>query len=434
MQEGPSRFDYNALATWLCRFHNVSDVRFIQPFGVGVVQAWTIPRKTVLGVNFKPNAPDGDGIQRALISTESARGSFQPKEPFVHPVKNEPMIHDMESVAIYNVTCRRYSLKPRVCSEQELNGIRYAVRMNFYNEHMARLQETKEQDKMYQAAGAVRGAFAMLTPTFEEESRDINEVPMPELPFGIQNEQFIKTMMLIDETNLMNGIVKIPHEVCVAARLPVWTGKAPEPDARMLEKLMISMKIDTSTEQGKAQRQAYVHEQQEEFMEDAKDKAKSEYFYAVPRKHVLAWPYHSEAYLAQFEERVERFRFIHADTQKLKLLYFLVPATMLEAGIKFFSESFLHKVDRRPITSVGFEFVPNGTKSTSVVDITMRSYFTYYSVPVLAPGTIKCLAPTLSKDFPLVHNWSEDEIARQISIEQHQYEQEHKDPKRITKK
>jgi len=415
--QGRSRYDYPVLATWLCGYYNVSDVRFIDPFGAGAVEAWTIPRKTVLGVNCTSHSADVDGVQRALINAESARGSFQPKEPFIHPVKKEPMVHDMESVAIYNVTCRRYTL---VAGNEDC---KYDVRLNFYNEHMAKLQETKEQDKMYQAAGATRGAFATLTPTHEEEGRDINEIPMPELPFGIQNEQFTKTMMLIDESNLMNGIIKIPHDVCVATRLPVWTGKPPEPDAVMLEKLMKSMRIDTSTDEGKAQRQAYVQEQQEEFMQDAANKPKSEYFYAVPKKHVLAWPYHSEAYLAQFEERVERFRFTHADTKKLKLLYFLVPATMLEAGIKYFSESFLHKVDRRPITSVGFEFIPRNKDNIST-KITMRSYFTFYSVPVLSPGTIKCLAPTLCKDFPLVHNWSEDEIARQISIEQHQYEKE----------
>jgi len=433
MQEGQvkSRFDYTTLATFLCRFHNVSDVRFIQPFGRGAVEAWTIPRKTVLGVNFKTDTScvSQDGTLSVLINAENARGSFQPKEPFIHPINGSPMVHNTEEVTIYNVTCRRYTLKP---TNADINPdeIRYAVRMNFYNEHMAKLQETKEQDKMYEAAAAVRGGFAVLTPTQEEEGRDINEIPMAELPFGIQNEQFTKTMMLINESNLTNGIIKIPQEVCIAARLPVWTGSAPEPDARMLEKLMKSMKIDTSTPEGQAQRQAYIQEQQQEFMEDAANKPKSEYFYAVPKKHVLAWPYHSEAYLAQFEERVERFRFVHADTKKTKLLYFLVPATMLEAGLKFFTNSFLNKIDRRPITSVGFEFVPKHPNTRA--DITLRSYFTYYSVPSLAPGTIKCLAPTLCKDFPLVHNWSEDEVARQISIEQHQ--QEKNQPKKFVNK
>jgi hypothetical protein len=441
MQEGqaPQRFDFNVLATFLCRFYNVSDLRFIRPFGLSAVEAWTIPRKTVLGVNFQASSLysslNQDGTLTALISKDNIKSSPQPKDPFVHPVKNEPMVHNMDAVTIYNITCRHYSLKTNLPEE---DSIRYAVRLNFYNEHMARLQETKEQDRMYQASGAIRGAFAVLTPTNDSpDGKDINEIPMPEMPFGIQNEQFTKTMMLINESNLMNGIIKIPPEVCRAAKLPVWTGAPPEPDERGLEKLMRSMKIDTSTPEGQEKKQSYVKEYQQDFMEGAEGKPKSEYFYAVPKKHVIAWPYHSEAYLAQFEERVERLRFVHPESKKTKLLYFLVPSSMLEAGVKFFSDAFLNKIDRRPITSVGFEFIPKNPipqGGDARVDISLRSYFTYYSVPALSPATIKCLAPTLCKDFPLVHNWSQDEVERQITIEKHEYEKQHGKTTKITNK
>jgi len=413
-QNGGERFDYMPIATFLCHQHKVSDVRFINPFP-NMVHAHTIPRKTVLGVNLNAQIRDANHTVTCLLDQTTWKGPALPKEPFFHPVTGLAMDHDVneKGVCIFNITCRHYKMS---APEDSL----VAVRLNFYNKHTSELQETKKMDQMFAAAGAVRGGFAYLSPT---TGKDINEIPMPQIPFGYQNDHFTKTFMMVDDTNLMNGIITIPHDVCVSARLPVWKGVPPEPDERMLINILKSLKIaDPIKEQ--EQRAEFVQKYQSDFMEAHKNDKKSTFFYAVPRKHVLAWAYASEAYMAQFDFKVEYFRFIHADTKKTKLLYYLVPNAPFEESLKFFKESFLGKIDRHPLKDIGFEFVPVSLPPNSGANIEFRSFFTYYSIPYLNPQTIRCLAPTLCKGFPLCHNWSEDEMAMQLAAERANEERE----------
>lgn len=473
-----NRFQYVPVATFLCQWHNVSDVRFINPFP-NMVHAHDLARKTVLGVDVSvSNAPFVHGQAIACtLQPDMIRGSPQPRDPFVHPRTGNPMEHDVngQGVSIYGITCRRYwltknNVDPRAGGAGVDNGssigssfaippaegggdcnLKCAVRLNFYHQHMAQLQQTDVQRKMYEAAGAERGTFAVLTET-SADGTDINELPMRELEFGLQNEQYTKTMMMVDESNLMNGIIAIPHEVCKAAGLPVWTGELPEPDERMLNKLMASMKIDPKTEEGQRQRQQLVQKFQHDFVESFQEYEQSTFYYAVPKKHVLAWPYLSEAYCDMHDVRAERFRFVHAETKKVKLLYYLVPNKPFERYVQYFKRDLMGKTDRRPLSSVGFEFVPRvvnppapfgggGVHNGGFAEppppaavqrgsVRLRAYISYYSVPAgLSPATIKGLAPTLCKGYPLPHNWSEDEVARQVAIEQARLAQEEKGKK-----
>jgi hypothetical protein len=417
-----SRFDYLPIAIFLCVQHKVSDVRFINPFP-NMVHAHTIPRKTVLGVNHTAYITDPKQGVTCLLEQSTWKGPALPKDPFLHPVTGMAMDHDVneKGVCIFNITCRHYRM-------DALEDAVVAVRLNFYNKHTAELQDTKKIDQIFEAAGSVKGGFAYLTPSM---GKDINEIPMPQVPFGYQNEHFTKTFMLVDETNLMNGIITIPHEVCVAARLPVWKGAPPLPDERMLSNILESLRI-TDPVKKEEQRIQFIQKYQNDFMEAHKDDKKSTFFYAVPRKHVLAWAYASEAYMAQFDFKVEYFRFVHADTKKSKLLYYLVPNAPFEDSLKFFKESFLGKIDRHPLKDIGFEFVPVKLPPRSSAAIEFRSYFTYYSVPYLNPQTIKCLAPTLCKGFPLCHNWSEDEMSMQYAADK--LVAERKSPQKFTNK
>jgi hypothetical protein len=458
-----NRFEYVPLATFLCQWHKVSDVRFINPFP-GMVHAHDVARKTVLGVEVvASNVPwvHGQAVSCTLQSN-MIRNSPQPPDPFKHPRTQTPMEHDVnaQGVAIYGVTCRRHWLVrepprgfaaggfpeggvaiPLGEAEGDCN-LKCVVRLNFQHQHMAQLQDTATQQKIFAAAGAERGGFAVLGET-GPDGMDINELPMRENEFGLQNEQYTKTMMLVNESNLMNGIIQIPEEVCRASRLPVWTGEAPAPDERMLNKLMASMKIDPATEQGQQEKQALVNKFKRDFEESFRDYERSTFYYAVPKRHVLAWGFSSEAYTDMHDVRVEKFRFVHADTRKVKLLYYLVPNMPFERFVEYFKRDLMGKTDRRPLSSVGFEFLPRvptpfgegvaapaPSGPVQQASIRLRAYISYFSVPGgLSAGTIKGLAPTLCKGFPLPHNWSEDEVARQIAIEEAMLAQEQKGKK-----
>lgn len=431
MQEGQSRFNYNAVAMYLCQQTGAPDVHLIDPFK-NRIKACDIPRKTPLQVVF--TTPPGTKSNQPIIacsiseSTIAKGKSPQPPDPFINPKSQTPMQHDLNAVCVYNVTCRHYKLE----SPQE--NIAYAVRLNFVNEHVAALEETHKMRKMHAATGAVGGAFAYLTPTSQNGGggKDINEIPMPELEFGYQNEQFTKTFMLVDESNFMNGVIQIPHDVCIAAGLPVWRGDAPDPDEKMLSSILNSLKISPQEKQVK--REEIIREFKANFLESFKDDKKSTFFYAVPRRHVLAWAYGSESFMAQLDFKVEQFRFIHPTKKRSKLLYYLVPNAPFEDSIPHFKKAFLNKVDKKPLSSLGVEFIPTEQYSSSDVSIQLKAFFTYYSAPALNPETIRHLAPVLCKDFPLCHNWSKDEMEAQIAIERAQLQKEKEKAHRITKK
>jgi hypothetical protein len=439
MSEGQARFNYVPLATYLCQQNGVSDVHLIEPFR-NRVEAHTIPRKTALQLDFKtpPGTKSSDPLVSCCISSAhlAKNKGPQPPNPFVHPKLQVPMPHDMNAVCVYNVTCRHYELISSLQQEEnESSKIVYAVRLNFLNDHMAALQKTHEMRKMHAATGAVKGAFAYLTPT-PPGGKDINEIPMPELEFGYQNEQFTKTFMLLNEQNIQHGVVVIPRNVCIASGLPVWRGQAPEPDERMLESMLKNIKL-TDPKEKQAKREELITEYKNDFNESFKDDKKSTFFYAVPRKHVIAWIYGSETFMAQGGIQLEQFRFMHPTKKRSKLLYYLVPNATFEECVSFFKKAFLNKVDKKPLANLGFEFLPVETPKDQIADvsISLKAFFTYYSIPSLNAETINNLAPTLCKDFPLCHNWSKDEMEAQIAIQQARLQQEGKLPtKKLTKK
>jgi hypothetical protein len=266
-----------------------------------------------------------------------------------------------------------------------------------------------------------KGSFFQMAPTATAGGADMDAAPLREQSFAYQNPHFVRTMALVTDTNLMNGILRIPFEVCVAARLPVWKGP-PEPDANMLAKLLKGMDIGAGTPEAAA----VVHQWQEECMADYKDAARSTFFYAVPINHVLAWGYHSEEYRAQQGHRVEEFRFTPPSLSKDAdgiLLYYLVPDGFFEPMVRSFHARWMGKVDVRPLASIGFEFGGGGGKATGFT-VAMRAYLKFFSVPRgLPPATVAKLAPTLDPDFPPCHMWSVDEVARQMAIERHAQEQ-----------
>lgn len=426
----PNEYVWEVIATYLCRVHNVSDVSQIQPFGTRTY-GWEIMRDVVLQTQF--TTPERVAVkiretdpETSVISCAIGNGGSkmlsnpQPKddEKFKHPITKEPLEVDLDNVFIYNITCRHAKMSIPVDM---------AVRLNYYHASMAALQDTVEQDIMFKESGAVRGAFTVIKPT-PAEGVDIESVPMPELQFAYQNRQFIKTMALLNEQNLMNGIIKIPHDVCLAAKLPIWKGD-PEPDEAMITTLMKSMGLDENS----SDRQHYVNQWKTDVMDQFKDATKSDCFYAIPINHVLAWGYSSEQFMEQRGHRVEHFRFTPATqgTGQSVVLYFLVASAYFDNVLSVFKEKWLGKLDRRPLKDVGFEFLPilkqsyegiPDTVDTVTGQIAMRAYITFSAAPKLNAATIANLAPALSIDFPSCHNWSVDEIAKQMALEKHLHE------------
>jgi hypothetical protein len=391
------RFDAEPLARFLCAHHGVADVSQIVPFGQRRY-GWDVCRETVLPIEVRASGSD---------VTVTPLGSPQPRDPFCHPVSGQPMPVDLQRIHIYSLACRSYS---------NSTGIPWTVRLNFYNEPMAELQETRMHDAIYAEAGLkeARGAFSVLLPTAPGESKDMSEVPIIETQFAYQNSHFVRTMALINETNIMNGLVQIPHEVCVAARLPVWLGedKAFLPSEQMISGVLRAM--GATQESAPAMRAHYVANYQREMLEKWKGKQLSHHFIAMPINHVLAWPLHSESFRAAGDQQVEEFRFSAQGVNPL--LYYLVPETLFQHNLQCWRKSWMGKVDTRPLSSVGFEFTPMAKASAPNGTITLRAHMTYFAAPELSAATIAALAPALSLGFPSCHMWSHEDMERDAAV------------------
>lgn len=410
-------FDAAVIGAFLCAHHGVSDVTQIEPFGKRQY-AWEVCRPTVLlvemnaqGVCFDSNNPDYESqVHNAPLAW---RGSPQPRDPFKHPSTGEPMTVDLERVFIYNIACRNYA--------SSVPGS-VGVRLNYYHGPMAELQDTREQDEIVAAASGLRGAFAILTPTKEGESRDMTEMPMIETSFAYQNSHFIRTMALLNETNVQHGLVSIPHDVCRKARLPVWYEGVLKPSEEMINSALHSMQA-TPTNAARM-RSRYIRNFQREQHELWGKAPKSTYFVAMPINHVLAWAFQSEAYRLSGGQRVEEFGIHHPQTKQWLLYYYLVPSALAEHALKTWRNNWHNKVDARPLSAVGFQLLyaahcrqamgPPGANVTG--DVRIRANISYFAAPKLSPATIDGLAPALAIGFPPCHLWCQQDVERDAQI------------------
>jgi len=400
MQQGaaaapPLRYDWRVVAEFLCRWHGVADVPLINPFAKHPVCAWEIPRETTLGVqyevgNVQPNTTVPLTVRNG---TGTPLGSAQPKTPFLHPQTQTPMGDtDLERAFIYSITCRHVRSV----------GVSGALRLNYYHASMAELQDTRDHDRIFEAGGSVAGAFARVQPG----EHDLDCVPMREMVFGYQCAAFVRTMALISDANILNGLVTVPYDVCVRAQLPVWREDA-APDPLIVDKLLRSLGLDPASEEGAQQRAEFVAQWREDFREASKSQRRIDHFVAVPINHVLAWAFHSEDFMRQTQLNVEPFGY-EGEGGAPVILYYLVANVYMDQLMGTLREYWMHKADCRPLADAGFELVvpPDGASGGSVA---LRAYFKYMSVPPLSAATLANLAPALSPDFPPSHLWAREE-------------------------
>lgn len=398
MAEGP---DFKTLAIFFCKLFRVNDVWQINP-RQGRRETWSLMSELqTLGVEVgsvmhAPSTP---------IRTFQFHLDQKPEEQAVRcPLAGDtPLCRflnqpkgDTEHMALINVTTRG------VWGNLPIN---MAVRFPFY--HVAEGGKRAELDRLMHEAGAISGAYMDFAAT-PKDGRDVLHVPLQEQPgYGFLNRQAVATLALVNEDNLRNGIIPIPYEVCVAARLPVFRGPPPPP-SHMEDKVEIW---------------------NEHWLKANADKHRIQMFYAVPINHVLSWAMRNEAYATKKRLPFLRFQFVpppHAGMGKDPvLLYFLVADFHMDGLINEFRSVWLNKIDMRPLQSLSFDLIPETNralypqiaKETELVAgvCMVRSYLTYMTPePGLTPQMLAELIPTLSGGFPEPGAWvpyDPDEVA-----------------------
>jgi hypothetical protein len=452
--EGRTQYEAPVIARYICQVTNTPNLTYLanRPNGVfGVMpDAWSLVRERTLGVEFgsvkredgSPNTElvfhlDDDGksrMQQAIScymspqNKETCRFLDDPripaKECWVNPGTGQPVGGDLSKAHIYQWVVRhRRSTVP----------INVDVSLLHTHHGINQVQDLETQDKLFEGAGGTKGAFMTVTQT-TVDGEDVKHVPIPSMGFGPTSPAFVKTMMLVNRDNIKNGIIKIPREVCLEARLPVYKG-TPEADERVLEGLMSQMSLEGDADKAEA-RQKMMDAAERGWNESLKNdpsKERVECFYAVPVMHVLSWPLHSDAFLQQKKVEVELLRFRPAgEGNDPVALYYLVSDVFFQGMVDGFFDSSLgwwDKLDCRPLNETGVKLVPFTDRARykdtipgdvhTVKGMTMiRSYIKYMVPPVgLSPQAIASLAPTLAPGFLRSEEYVSEEEQQQLAVD-----------------
>lgn len=419
--------DAQGVLRYLCSISGVTSPEQRQPYG-GLVPAWEVMRKCNPTVEVKARQvtfrldEEMDPETQCLSLTLNDRSRFatSPLPPksqwFRHPETNEPLQPNLTNVFMQSILCTEY------CSSVP---IRLATRLNFYHRGVNRVQRLEDQDKAIQAAGGIRGEF-MNVFTTKPEGQRVQIYPLQAAAFGCLNEFFVRTMALINDTNLMNGVYPIPHDVCVRLKLPVFTGPPSIPEEDLKRYWNYFDGKGTTTQQEFARK--LTEQFQQKFMEDM-TREKGEpitHYVAIEYSHILTWPFHSKGYTAQYGWDV------HVISHKNVPMFYLIDNRSFDilvngnADIKGFRERWMSLIDARPLQSIGFEFLPKtmdwkrrykhippGAKAVRG-DFALRAEICYWAAPSLSADIINKLAPMMCPGFPNSEEWNVDAVVRSM--------------------
>lgn len=401
-------YNRDVISQFLCTHHGVANIWDFIPFGnrylaFEMLRPVTLTVESTLhNVVFSPNDPPETQVITLPVVNDPARGTrfLDSAEPapgrrFKHPETEQPMPLDFDRVFPYSVVTRHLA-----------SSVPWpvAMRLNFYHQGKELLERRAEHDAMMAAGGAIRGAYVTINPT-GAGGQDVEVAAMPYEPFAFRNDFFTGTMALVNESNLQNGVVTIPPNVCIQAGLPVFQG-------RIIDTLADAM-MDMS-----------ISETEQKLMETAKKRELKPIsdWRAIPINHVLAWGMQSNEFARERGLRVYPFSYspnVPPDKDGKRpddiTLYYLIDNVAYAQLLEYFRVAWMDKVDARPLSSIAFELLPIQAQELQrrqgqVPDIAcgnlkVQSSISYMVAPKLSKEQIAVLAPALYPEFPSCRQW-----------------------------
>ncbi len=297
------------------------------PFRQQGVEAHAPAREVTINVDL-------DGPGEVFVPAESLK---QPRSLF----RNQPA--SLDQVSVTQLFVRNIKSGPKA---------NYFVQTNFVPVAFQAAQA--EQDRLHEAAG-IPVRVVMRIPENKDESVLVKvHSSVPGDP--VLNQGFLRSCAFLNNTNLWNGIVKVPDEL-----------------------------RDTFPAQGEVSDPAGNRE-----VFDVKD------YYLVPPNHVLAWRLNVEdewrrrkGFFAQEIAVVDKDNAAGGN----KLLFFVVADKTLMELAAWTQDFFMNKVDLRPLTSVGFNFLP--ALEDAQGPVRMRVNISYLCWPAMTQLQIDSMLPTL---------------------------------------
>ena len=209
--------------------------------------------------------------------------------------------------------------------------------------------------KMVSASGAPGGAFVTIPKGYNKG------LPAYSLKYDEEslylNPAFIKTMMHVNNINIMNGIQLIDPELCGRAQLP--------------------KSVTVYTPNGTKTR------------EDA------ECYYAIPPDHILAWTLDMTD-----EQRAKHGSYALELLVKDRLMYYLVPDWCFLKLYKIVEDNWLGKVHLVSMHDLAIEFIPRDP-TVELKKVSIQMTFSFTGSPTVCEETLSDMAPVTHADFPL---------------------------------
>lgn len=234
----------------------------------------------------------------------------------------------------------------------------YVVRLNYtpaaYREGQSHL------DTISQAISPnIPIGFAVINKGVNESRTEIALCENPEII--TTQKSFIHTMTLINESNIKNGVIELPREVCLQANLDM------TPTVQQADGTRTKFNFYT--------------------------------YYAVPPDHVLAWTLK----LTDYQRRrfgVHAVDFIVEETGRF--MYYLVGDECLQMLVHDCATNWLNEgaIEVHPLSKFNITFHNTTNNGEGNVELTLNVTFTAFPQNI-PQNVLQSLAPTTSPNFPL---------------------------------
>jgi hypothetical protein len=321
--------EQNPLVLFLLNRFNVKDISEIDPFGTNYVASHEPAREVSINVELH-------GAGQLCVKPEQGK---QPRAPF------KDSVYNLEDVSVHT-SYIRYAKNPQDS---------HVMVCKLYEPVFAEEQAT-EAERAQIAMGGIARLAMNVAPRFEGATNCFLIKENPACIF--LNPAFIKTFMHLDETNLMNGIIRLSPELCAQAGLP---------------------------------REGEIFDEKGEGVDITVD-----YYVLVPYHHVLAW-------CLRIGDHWRRLKGLWAIEMVVKrsgeslssILYYIVGNQTFDKIRASCVKNFMtRKIDRRRLTDVGIMCVSKTDAPSFVVSMT------YVCYPHLTPEIKATLMPKLPDNFP----------------------------------
>ena len=243
------------------------------------------------------------------------------------------------------------------------------LRLNY--KHVAFAEAQQQIDSIYTAIGGPQAAPVFARLEKHSDTAYDNVYAVRDVPSSLYlKKPFIHTMALINETNLMNGVVKLPPALC--------------------EEMGLSKRATVCLPHG------------------AKTKIEFQSYYAIAADHILAWNLHMTHHQ---RKRYGIYAYEYYVPDNNRLLYYIVGDICAESSIASCITHWMgpSKIDIRPLHSVAPIYIPVAPHEVGAqgplldvdhnVKLTMHMGFTRFPA-ALTPEDIARVAPTFHPDFP----------------------------------